>query len=91
VADQNHKIATDGGRVEAFLADPAVKDAIERTEVKYFAEFKAADTDSKRTSVWAKLKALDDVRLELKVTVDRGAVAKQELERTKRTPHKAER
>jgi len=62
-------------RVEAFLADPAVKRAIATVNERIFAEFKGATTAVAMESAWAKSKALDLLADELMRTMDAGKMA----------------
>lgn len=70
-----------GERIERFLADDEVQAAFARLERKYYDEFKAAADPAARESAWAKSRAMEDVKTELRVSVTRGAVAKATSQR----------
>jgi hypothetical protein len=76
---QDERTASEGERVARFLADEAVKAAIARKQEEYHQTWKAAVRPEEREAIWAKSRALDDVLLELSVTVDRGKQARAKL------------
>jgi L-lactate utilization protein LutC len=65
-------------RVEAFLADPAVKRAIQKVTDDIFAEFKRAKTTVEMETAWAKSKALDALAGELVATMNGGKIAESQ-------------
>lgn len=66
MSEQTEQEMLDAGRrVEQFLADAAVKDAIKRVADAAYEEFKKAETDNARANAWAKSKALDGLADEL--------------------------
>lgn len=67
-------------RVEAFLADPAVKRAFEK--VKGFVEARLSDatTDAQALDAWRLSRALDMVATELVRTMDAGKIALQQMQ-----------
>lgn len=89
------KAIDDYVRVEAFLADPAVKSAIRKVSDGYYEQFRSADTAEKQQQVWAKSRSLDELSDELMRTMDNGRRAKkdrearelrEERDRARRTP-----
>jgi hypothetical protein len=62
-------------RVEAFLADAAVRSALEGAKDRFYLEFKAAKTEDERTNAWAKANALDTLADELVRRMENGKVA----------------
>lgn len=65
-------------RVEAFLADEAVAGAFTTLSQRLHAEFIAADDSEKRTTAWAKARALDELKTELRAIVGRGTQAQHD-------------
>lgn len=70
--ENQQTLKEDYRRVEAFLADPAVKAAIQRVADAAYAEFKGAKTPAERESAWAKGAALDAISDELTRVMDTG-------------------
>jgi hypothetical protein len=64
-------IAT-GNRLEQFLTDPAVAEAIDKLDKKYYAAFKACVTADEVVVVKARSDALADLLNELRVSVSGG-------------------
>lgn len=62
-------------RVEAFLADPSVRRALDGAKERFYAEFKAAKTEDARMNAWAKANVLDTLADELVRTMENGKVA----------------
>lgn len=62
-------------RLEAFLADPAVKRAIETVDADITKEFKESATPSQRESAWAKSQGLQKVCAALMATMENGKLA----------------
>lgn len=73
-----------GKRVERFLADDAVRGAIERLEQKYVADWKAALTTQERETLHAKVAVVGDLQLELRAIVGNGQHAQVTREREQR-------
>ena len=71
----------DGRRVEAFLADSAVKSAMDKLKSQYFSEFMAAEGVDDTMLVKAKVKVLEDFTVELLKTVHTGIVATRQREK----------
>ena len=67
-------------RVEQFLADPAVKEAIRVVNDKIFAEFKGATGSVQMEAAWAKSKALDMLSDELMRTMAQGQMLLRQRE-----------
>ena len=78
----------DARRVETFLADAAVKRALNKVRDQFYAEFLNAKTTDERTNAWAKSHALAAMTNELVTTMSNGKVAqhmqKQRDEREER-------
>lgn len=68
----------DGRRVEAFLADAAVKRALDTVRNQFYAEFISAKTSDERTNAWAKSNALVEVTNELVTVMSNGRVAQRQ-------------
>ena len=81
----------DGRRVEAFLADPAVKRAIQRVNDNIFTEFKSATTTVAMEGVWAKSKALDLLADELVRVMSNGQIAQHTRDQQEQRQHAAKR
>lgn len=71
-AEKEQQEINDYQRVEAFLADPAVKAAIKKLDEQFYAQFKGAETIEKRDQAWAKSRALDALSGELLATMSNG-------------------
>lgn len=67
-------------RVEAFLADPAVKRAFKAVDERITAEFKAAQSSTQMEMAWAKSKALDALAGELMSVMVNGQMALKQRE-----------
>ena len=67
-------------RVEAFLADPAVKEAFAEVDAQITREFKASKSNADMEAAWAKSKALDMLAGELLRTMNAGQVALMQRE-----------
>jgi hypothetical protein len=70
--DDEKQSIDDMTRVQAFLADAAVKDAIRRVNDKNFALFKAAKTPDEMLVAHARTTALEELVNELGVVIARG-------------------
>lgn len=68
-------------RVEAFLADPAVKAAIKAVRDGIYVEFQAAQSSVQMEMAWAKSKAMTAIEDELLRTMAQGQVALKARER----------
>lgn len=84
MTDSEEKRIAEGARVEAFLRDDAVQNALKRLHERYYRDFKSAATPDAREAVWAQAKALDDLCTELAATVDSGTRASVERQRRDR-------
>jgi hypothetical protein len=78
--DQQEREVRDGARVAAFLADPAVKQALVDLETGALLKFKAAKTDDELRAAQAIAKVVDEFARLLKATADRGVVARRDVE-----------
>jgi L-lactate utilization protein LutC len=65
-------------RVETFLADPAVKRAIQKVNDDIYAAFKSAKSTVEMESAWAKSKVLDAFANELMATMNSGKIAESQ-------------
>lgn len=77
----------DGARVKAFLEDPLIAAAFARVDDRAIADIREAKSTESLVLAQAKLRALADVRLELRRVVDSGEHAstiKTQRERTLR-------
>lgn len=64
-----------GRSMKQILAEPAFIAAVKAAEKGYLDEFVDADTDEKRRQVWARIRALQDLLIELDTGVGRGKIA----------------
>ena len=80
-----------GGRVEAFLADDAVAGALVKMEQEYVRAWRAATTVEEREAEHAKMRVLDDFRLELRTIVDRGKMSAATVARAERVAQSNQR
>ena len=71
--------AAAGERVRAFLADEAVKGAIDRVRASHFALFQSTDDPARIAQLHARCRALDEVLTALRGVVDNGHVATQRI------------
>lgn len=71
--------ASDGNRLEEFLADPAIQAALKRMEKECFQAFLAADDDAKRQNAWAKSAVMQDFLAELQGIKGRKAAAESRI------------
>lgn len=78
------KRISDGSRVEAFLNDEAVREALARMHSRYYGEFKNAATRDDREAAWAKARVLDDFSTELVAVIDSGKRASADKQRRER-------
>lgn len=62
-------------RVESFLADPAVQEALGALETRYQNQIRKAEKLEDAAPSWHRLRMLDDFRHELRVIIDRGTAA----------------
>lgn len=69
----------DAGRLEQFLGDPVVSDALSHMERRYYEEFKAAKTLDELQSAQARARVLDDFQGELRIVKDAGTRAAAEI------------
>lgn len=70
--------------VERFLAEPAIKAAIERLHKQYYTEFRGASTPEALAQAHAKSRVLDDFAGELVGVKNAGQVAKVRLDQVER-------
>jgi uncharacterized membrane-anchored protein YjiN (DUF445 family) len=81
-----------GRRVEQFIKDPAVQEAIARLATQYYSDFKSAKTADAIKIAHAKSSMLDEFINELQVPIDRGEAAtiqrRSREAREARTPKK---
>lgn len=75
---------TDAARIEAFVTDPVVEQAVLKLERSYFEGFKSSKTADERSAFGFKGSVLDDLLLELRKVVNTGVVAKVTVERRQR-------
>lgn len=59
-------------KIDQFIKDEDVDAAFKRVATRYYEEFRAADSSEKRVVAWAKANALEDVLLQLRITIDAG-------------------
>lgn len=69
------KAIQDGDAVRAFLENPVIKDAFERVNKKYFAQFSSSDDKDEIEMVHARARALVDVARELRAVMSNGEMA----------------
>ena len=62
-------------RLKAFLADEVVVQAFDNLDKDYFEQWKAGATPAERELLWAKGRALDELRGAFRAIVDAGIVA----------------
>lgn len=72
-------LAQAGERINAFLHDEIVQEALRALERKYLNEFKAADSSEKRVTSWAQFRLLDDFTTALTSVVTAGDHAAHDL------------
>jgi hypothetical protein len=70
--EQENEVVAKAARLEQFLAEPAVLEAIERLDKKYYEAFKACVTAEEVAVVKARSSVLADVLNEFRVTVSGG-------------------
>lgn len=85
---QEAKQITDAARIEAFLTDPIIEQAVLKLERSYFDGFKSSKTADERSAFGFKGSVLDDLLLELRKVVNAGVVAKVNVERRQRRSSK---
>lgn len=79
------KAIQDGDVMRQFLEHPIVKEAFERINKKYFAQFSSSDDKDEIQMVHARARALVDVARELRAVMDNGEMAgKQRAAREER-------
>lgn len=66
------KTIEDARVVKNFLDNDVVKAALARVSVRYYEEFRRADSSEKRVTAWARANALEDVLTELQAVKDAG-------------------
>lgn len=64
--------------MRSFLENQIVKDAFERVNKKYFAQFSSSDDADEISMVHARARALVDVARELRTVMDNGERAKEQ-------------
>lgn len=74
-----------GKRVEAFLADEAVKNALIELEKRYFADFKRAKTAEERETLHARVRALEDLFETVLGIKESGKLAQHTIEQREKT------
>lgn len=79
---------TDAARIEAFITDPVIEQAVLKLERSYFDGFKSSKTADERSAYGFKGSVLDDLLLELRKVVNAGVVAKVTVERRQRRSSK---
>lgn len=62
----------DAQRIEYFLKEPVVQGAFAAIEESVIEEWRKAQAPDARESCWRQLQALDQLRRQLKIVVDRG-------------------
>lgn len=62
----------DAQRIQHFLNDPVVQGAFAAIEETVFEEWRKAQAPDAREICWKQLQALDQLRRQLKIVVDRG-------------------
>lgn len=72
------KAIQDGDVMRSFLDNQIVKDAFERVNKKYFAQFSSSDDKDEIEMVHARARALVDVARELRAVMDNGTRAKEQ-------------
>lgn len=71
VEEERDVIAT-GNRLELFLTDPAVIEAVDKLDKRYYAQFKAAKSPEDIALVKAKSAVIEDLFSELRAVVSTG-------------------
>jgi hypothetical protein len=79
------KEIADGQRAVSVLKDDVVQRAFNALEAKYIDAWRRADNPQSREEAWAKLRALDELRVELQIIADAGIRATATRERRERT------
>lgn len=72
------KAIQEGDVMRSFLENQIVKDAFERVNKKYFAQFSSSDDADEISMVHARARALVDVARELRTVMDNGERAKEQ-------------
>ena len=62
----------EAAHMQGFMKDEIIVEVFARLERKYWEEFKACKTSEDRVRAWAKANLLDDIKNEMRVTVDAG-------------------
>jgi hypothetical protein len=79
--EKEEKTIADAARIEQFLTDPIVEKAVLTLHQNYFNAFKSSRSADEQAAAGHKGRALDDLLLELKKSVDAGVVAKIGVQR----------
>lgn len=74
----------EGERVARFLADDAVKGAIQRLSDRYVAQWKASEVPAEREVLWAKARVIEELQIELQAIVGNGTRARVLSDRAER-------
>lgn len=74
------ELIDDYRRVEAFLADAAVKDAFRVVKDAVFAKFEAAQTSTQAEDAWMLSRALTEISTELVRTMAKGQFALKQVQ-----------
>jgi hypothetical protein len=80
VEKTEQELIDDYRRVEAFLADPAVKGALRDLNAEIFEDFKRANAPEQKDAAWAISKALDLLSDKLIRTMAQGQMALKQKE-----------
>jgi hypothetical protein len=84
--EKESKTIADADRLEQFLKDPVVEQAVLNLHASYFEGFKSSKSADEQNLFGWKGRALDDLLLELKKVVHAGVVAKIDVSRRQPAP-----
>jgi hypothetical protein len=88
VAKSDEEVIHAGRRIEAFLADPEIKEAFDRIATRYVAELREAKDTDVILRLHAKFQVIEDVQRELRAAKDTGTRAS--IERDQREKREAQ-
>lgn len=77
-----------GSRAAALLGDETLINAFEALEALYTSDWKTSKVDevAKRAQAYSSLRALDDLKTQLRVFVDNGKIAAKQMQRDRDMP-----
>lgn len=73
-----------GEAVSRFLGDSTIREVFAEMELLYFEQWKAAETQTEREALWAKVSAFSDLKRALQAVADAGTLAADQEERKAR-------